>query len=305
MWIGLFCIALAVAIFFAVRYLLLRRALKTVERDLAEITRQLDENRIVRLPHPNRELEALLKTINVALAEVRRSAVDFSHREAKLKAQIEHISHDLRTPLTGILGYLSLIDADGLKAEDRQSLEIVKRKALSLQGLITEFYRLSILDAQTQPHERQEVDLGRLTRESAAQHYRLLEQDGLTVSVEVPDSPIPVFVNREATERIIENLLQNAARYARSFLSIAVATHGDKATLTFTNDVETPISDDQLEQLFEPFTMLDEARLQEGSGLGLTVARSLAENMGGSLTAESSHKTGAHTVSFKLELPIT
>lgn len=305
MWIGLFCITLVVAIFFAVRYLLLRRALKTVERDLAEITRQLDENRIVRLPHPNRELEALLKTINATLADIRRSAVDFSHREAKLKAQIEHISHDLRTPLTGILGYLSLVETDHLSPEDRESLETVRRKALSLQGLITEFYRLSILDAQTQPLERRTVDLGRLARESAAQHYRLLEQDGLTVSVEVPDDPIPVFVNHEATERIIENLLQNAARYAKSFLRITVDQRGDRASATFTNDVETPISSTQLEQLFEPFTMLDEARLQEGSGLGLTVARSLAENMDGNLTAESSHEAETHTVSFKLELPIT
>ena len=125
-------LALAVATWFAVRYLLLRRSLRQVDRELREIVGHLEDNRIVKLPRPDADLEALLGTVNRALEGIRRQAVAYSRREVELKAQIERISHDLRTPLTSICGYLALVDEGALDAETRESLVVVRRKACLL-----------------------------------------------------------------------------------------------------------------------------------------------------------------------------
>ena len=152
-------LALAVATWFAVRYLLLRRSLRQVDRELREIVGHLEDNRIVKLPRPDADLEALLGTVNRALEGIRRQAVAYSRREAELKAQIEHISHDLRTPLTSICGYLALVDESALDAETRESLVVVRRKADSLQRLVAQFYELSRLRGDDERLEPASVDV--------------------------------------------------------------------------------------------------------------------------------------------------
>ena len=216
-------LALAVATWFAVRYLLLRRSLRQVDRELREIVGHLEDNRIVKLPRPDADLEALLGTVNRALEGIRRQAVAYSRREAELKAQIEHISHDLRTPLTSICGYLALVDESALDAETRESLVVVRRKADSLQRLVAQFYELSRLRGDDERLEPASVDVGRFAREAVAEHYRLLEERGLDVRVAVPERPVCALADAAALERVLENLLHNAGKYARTTLEVTVA----------------------------------------------------------------------------------
>lgn len=135
-------LALGSAVFFAVRCALLKRSLRRANGELAEIVRGLEDNRIVKLPQPDKDLEALLGTVNHALAAVREQGVAYARHEAELKAQVESISHDLRTPLTAIVGYLALLDEEGMDADTRASLATVRRKADALQRLIAQFYEL-------------------------------------------------------------------------------------------------------------------------------------------------------------------
>ena len=115
----LLAVALAAAAFLAARYALLKRSLRQADRELGEIVGHLEDNRIVRLPAPDADLEALLGTVNRALAGIRAQAAACARHEAELKAQVEHVSHDLRTPLTSIRGYLALVDDAALDAEAR------------------------------------------------------------------------------------------------------------------------------------------------------------------------------------------
>ena len=115
-------LALAAAAFLAARYALLKRSLRQADRELGEIVGHLEDNRIMRLPAPDADLEALLGTVNRALAGIRAQAAACARHEAELKAQVEHVSHDLRTPLTSIRGYLALVDDAALDAEAREAL---------------------------------------------------------------------------------------------------------------------------------------------------------------------------------------
>lgn len=296
---------LAVAIWFAVRYLLLKRSLRQVERDLRAIAGQLEENRIVRLPRPDRDMEALLGTVNETLDGIRRQGVEYARREAELKAQVESISHDLRTPLTSIQGYLALVDEDALDAETRASLETVERKADALQRLVTQFYELSRLQGEDGPLELERVDAGRLLRESVAGQYRLLAERGLDVRLSAPEHAVWARANADALERVLSNLLHNAGKYATSALEVSVlqtaVEDGRRVLVAFANDADV-LDGDQVERLFEPFYTADGSRTQESSGLGLAIARRLLERMGGTIEARLENRDGASWLRFEIAL---
>ena len=281
-------LALGSAVFFAVRCALLKRSLRRANGELAEIVRGLEDNRIVKLPQPDKDLEALLGTVNHALAAVREQGVAYARHEAELKAQVESISHDLRTPLTAIVGYLAL--------------PTVRRKADALQRLIAQFYELSQARNEDAPLACEPVEAGRLVRESVAGRYRLFEERGLEVRLRVPDRPVRVRGDEGALERVVENLVHNAGKYARSTFDVEVGEAlGGRVTATFANDVDAAFSC-EVERLFEPFYTADAARSGERSGLGLAIARSLVGQMGGTLDARLEQREGERWLCFRLEL---
>lgn len=303
--IGALVAALAAAGYFFLRYSLLRRSLRDADCELSEIVEDLGENRIVKLAAPDRDLEALLGTVNRALARIRSEAVRYARREADLKSQIERISHDLRTPLTSILGYLALVDERGLSEETRESLAIVRRKADSLQRLIGQFYELSCVRGEDYLLDLGEVEVGRLVKESIAGQYRLLSETGLDVSVSVPPDAVIAWANDAAVERVVANLVHNAGRYAKTTFEVRVFEDSDKGIvlLSFANDVES-LDEGDVSRLFEPFYMVDGSRTQESSGLGLTIARHLVERMGGTLTAQTEVRDGAQWLRFEVALAL-
>lgn len=296
-------LALVAAGYFCLRYFLLKRSLRNADRELREITEDLGENRIVKLAAPDRDLEAFLGTVNQALAHIRGEAVRYARQEAELKSQVERISHDLRTPLTSILGYLALVDEGGLDGETRDSLATVRRKADSLQRLIAQFYDLSCVRSEDYRLDVGEVEVGRLVRESVAGQYRLLSEAGLEVDVGIPSHAVFALANEAAVERVLANLLTNAGRYAKTAFEVTVSENADESgvSLVFANDTGT-LDESEVVRLFEPFYTVDGSRTQESSGLGLTIARHLVERMGGTLTAQTEVRGGTQWLKFEVVL---
>ena len=131
-------------VYLLVRLLSLKKALKGAGKQLREINRELEENRIVKLAVPDKDAEELLMVMNESLQAIREHKNMYAKREKELKQQIENISHDLRTPLTSMLGYLRIMETGNLSPEDREDLQTVIRKAERLQELITQFYEGNI-----------------------------------------------------------------------------------------------------------------------------------------------------------------
>ncbi len=288
--------ALAAAAFLAARYALLKRSLRQADRELGEIVGHLEDNRIVRLPAPDADLEALLGTVNRALAGIRAQAAACARHEAELKAQVEHVSHDLRTPLTSIRGTWRSWTTRPSMPRAREALGTVRRKAASLERLVAQFYELSRLQGDDVPPELGPVDVGRMLRESVAEQYRLLADRGLDVRLDVPEHAVLARANGEAVERVLANLLHNAGKYAKTALEVSMAGEGagaagagGRVAVEFANDAEG-LSESALSRRFQPFFMADASRAQEGSGLGLAIARHLLERMGGSIEASSEQR---------------
>lgn len=274
----------AAAVWFGVRCYVLKRAVRAADEELRAVIEDISANRRMKLAAPDKDLEALLQTINQSLEEIWRERMMYEKKERDLLSQIENISHDLRTPLTSILGYLDLMDADGMGEEEKESVEVIQRKAKALQQLIGEFYDLTRIEAADFSLEPKEMDAGRIVRECVLGFYENLTRAGIEVVMEIPEKPVWVMADESAFDRIISNLMQNVVRYAKSTLKINVDKQDGQVFIRFANDAEHLSEEDAL-HLFDRFYQKDGSRSREGTGLGLTIAKYLTEAMGGQLDA--------------------
>lgn len=285
------------ALVFAVKYSMLKKSVKQAGQDMAEIMKNPEENRILLNASPSREAEQLLRQINRYIAYHQRERVLWQRQERQLQEQIENISHDLRTPLTSILGYLELVDAGKLSREDQEALAVVERKSRYLQGLIGDFYDLSRLERADIRLEQEPVDVARLIREVVLSYYPEFEKRHLEVELALPHEAVMVLGDRKALERIFHNLVQNALRYARSHFEVCIqeadsAIDGEppkkdeksRICLDFCDDTDT-LTQEDIRCLFDRFYTADHARSGTATGLGLAISRLLAQAMDGEASA--------------------
>ena len=211
-----------VALCLAIKYRMLKKGIRQAGQDLAEIMASPDENRILLAATPSYEVEQLLRQVNHYIEFHQRERIIWQQQERQLQEQIENISHDLRTPLTSILGYLELVDDGSLSGEDQEALAVVGRKSRYLQGLIRNFYDLSRLERADMRLPQEPVEITRLIRETVLSYFPEFEERHLAVELALPESAVFLMGSREALERILHNMIQNALRYARSCFCICV-----------------------------------------------------------------------------------
>ena len=280
-------LALIIGGFFAFRYFSLLYAMKKTEEEIREIQQDLTQNQMLHLPVPSPALGKLLRSFNKVLEDIREERMGYERREKEFQKQIENISHDLRTPLTVILGYLRMMKKyPGAKiSEDPEladTLRILEQKAERMNTLVNQFYDYSRLCAGDFEIQLEKTDISRVLRESLLENFQILEEAHLKVKADLPQHPVWILGNQSALERIFLNLFQNGGRYAETLFQIIVKEEKETVSLSFINDTKK-LSQEDLPHLFERFYVQDSARSQGGTGLGLTVARSLAEEMGGTL----------------------
>ena len=207
LWV-LFSVAIVIAVYFATRFFLLKKAMKEANREFQDILKDIQQNQILHMAMPDKELENMAQSVNQALEQIRTERQEYEKRERAFQSEIENISHDLRTPLTVISGYLKL--PKGQKETDMEMVETIERKAKTMQRLVTDFYDLSRLSARDYEVEIKETDVGRILRESLMDSYHILEKRALELEAEIPEHIIEVLGDASALERIFLNLIQNA-----------------------------------------------------------------------------------------------
>lgn len=292
MWVAIgIAVGMGFAVLFlALRYGMLKSCVRQASRDMEEILESPQENRILRISAPSREAEHLLERVNCYIQYHQRERIDWQRQERQLQEQIENISHDLRTPLTAILGYLELVDDSVLSEADREALAVVERRSRYLQRLICDFYDLSRLERKKVPLQQKPVEITRLVRETMLSYFPEFEERRLAVKMLLPEAAVTVLGDQEALERILHNLVQNALRYARSRFEICVRKAGPeegehRVFLEFCNDTDS-LTQADIPFLFDRFYTADHARPSGSTGLGLTVSKLLAKAMGGTVRAE-------------------
>ena len=257
-----------------------------LERDLRAGARQLREGRPrVSMAAPNAAAEELLTAVNELLSLREKEAGDYRRQEQAIRQQIANISHDLRTPLTSILGYLQLLEGDTLTPEERREyLGIVQGRAKTLQSLIVSFYDLSRLEGGEYPLARERVDLYHVLSQLVAEFYNDFEGSGFQMTVELQEGLPPVMADPAGVLRIFTNLIRNALEHGRTRMSILLRREGGQVVSTFANDAPG-LTQEDVDHVFDRFYTADKMRTGQSTGLGLAIVKALAERMGHSVSA--------------------
>lgn len=252
-----------------------------------------------RLPRSLRRIGAQLSALRSKLLSQQREVRQEAKRRQDL---IAFLAHDLKTPLTSVLGYLELLrDEPGLTPEQREKYTgIALDKARRLEELVEEFFDINTMDLALE--QREEVQLSLLLEQLSDEFYPLFAEKGLTCAPDI-EPRLTVEGDGDRLARVFDNILRNAVSYSSpgTSLGLMARREGESAVVTVTNEgLEIP--EKELSNIFEKFYRLDAARSTRtgGAGLGLAIAKEIVDSHGGSIRAES---TGRRT-SFVIALPL-
>ena len=281
MWL---CVGLALAlVLVSLAYLRLKRVLRQVTAEISELADEKTE-KAIDLALVDRDLEQLAGALNRLNDRQRQTVATARRHEDMLKESVANISHDLRTPLTVILGHLQLLQAHPLPEDAQRRLTIIRRKAERMRALVENFYELSVLEnTETQP-ECRPFNLTNLLLDLIAENGPALEARGIDPQIALPETSVIITSDRSMVARIIQNLLSNASRYSGGALSITLRAEADRVTLCFANNLPPGVTLTP-SRLFERFYTGDPSRHNGSTGLGLAVVRLLAARLGGTVEA--------------------
>ncbi len=280
------CIILVILVLLlAVRLYFLHRALHTASVDMADIEEASDQNRQLKSRSTDQSLEQLLRRINILYSARQKERINYQRKEQQIRQEIENISHDLRTPLTSILGYLDLIEDEDTTMDERaEYLGIIRRRAKILQSFIRDFYEISRIEADDYPLQLASFPVQSILKEVVVAYYLEFEKRNISVNISLEDRPCSIITDKIQFERILNNLVQNALKYAVNQFTIKQTRTQDSCIIQFINDT-TSLSKEELSRIFERFYTGDQSRANQSSGLGLTITKLLTEKMKGHIEA--------------------
>lgn len=278
-------IILAIATGISITLLVLtRREIGNITKNLKEIN-TISTNKVLMLSSPNSQLEGLTGEINKLIGQKQQKEVQYKRMDRELRQAIANISHDLRTPLTSIIGYIQLMKDESLSYDERTRYgDIVLRRAKSLNTLLSSFFDLSRLEAGEYGFELQPLNLSNILCELMASFYDDFTGRGIEPDVNIDETVPDVIADDTAVRRVFTNLIQNTLKYGSRFIAVCVKQEGEFLVTSFTNNAPNLIVDDA-EHIFERFFTADRTRNGQSTGLGLAITKELVEKMGGTISS--------------------
>lgn len=274
-----------IALFFLIRFIFLKKEIRRVTEQLHEKHRDETDKKIS-LDFFDKDLEKMAKEINVQIDETKKAIAQKRRTENELKQAISNISHDIRTPMTSILGYIQFLEDDNVTSEIRREyILIVKNGALRLKILLEDFFELSVIESADYPLMIESIQLNDLVLEVLAGFYEEFNQKQIEPTINIPEDDIRVNADSSAVMRVIENLVTNALKHSTGNVTITLKSNPSFVELTISNPAPQ-LKEEELFHLFDRFYKADQARKEKGTGLGLSIAKSLMGKMNGSLSAE-------------------
>lgn len=285
---------LAVALMVKIRFLY--KSMEEIQRELTEHL-STDTNTLISVSSGDRHVRQLAADLNRELRRLRKQRKKYENGDRELKEAVTNISHDLRTPLTAIMGYLELLKQTALPvpAETTRYLSLMENRILSMKQLTEELFRYSVIMSREQDMCLEMVDINAALEESIAEFYAALTQKNIVPKISMPKGHIYRELDKKALSRVFGNLINNALKYSDGDLEICLETDG---VIRFTNTA-AGLDEIQVGRLFDRFFSVDTAR--NSSGIGLSIARALVEQMNGQIDAKYENDRLCISVEFPVK----
>lgn len=295
LWCIVLICSLALAALCLLAYLLvLRHSLREAAEELDEKLRT-DTNTLISISTGDRAMQSLVTHINRQLQAPRRERLRLHSGNAELTAAVTNISHDLRTPLTALCGYLDLLEQEPQTEAAARHLAVIRERTDAMRALTEELFRYSVLTATADELHTEPVCLNDVLEQSLAAAYGALSARGITPSVQLPEEKVIRPLDAAALRRVFDNILSNAAKYSDGDLAVVLAPDGE---VTFSNRASA-LSRVEAARLFDRFYTVDSAR--GSTGLGLSIAKLLTEKLHGTISADYENETLRICIAFPTE----
>ena len=273
---SLFALLLAAAI---IKIIQLKKAAREISAAFADRL-QTDTNTQIDISSRDKDMCRLASAINTQLRILRQEHLRYHQGDTELKNAVTNISHDLRTPLTAICGYIDIMEKTEISEQQARYLGIIKERTELMKQLTEELFRYSVIVSDNEKTETETLLINQVLEDSIMGYYAVLTEKGIHPDVNITDKQITAELNKEYLSRIFSNLLNNAVKYSDGDLDIILSDTGE---ITFSNTAKG-LSAVDAEQLFDRFYTVEAAH--HSTGLGLSIARTLVRRMGGTITAE-------------------
>lgn len=290
-YILLLVILIFICIFLILRLYYAKRSIKEIEKSFSYILKE-DTNNLITISSSDKDIKRLAISLNKNLKDLRKQKLRFENGNQELKNIITNISHDLRTPLTAIKGYIDLIQQGNLSNKQKQYLKIVEKKSDELTELtkqLFEFSKLMDIDIEL---KKERCCINEILEETLVSYYNIFKEKNIVPKVSICSKKIYKLVNRISIIRIFENILSNMSKYSTGDFKVIMNEDG---TISFSNKTNS-LDATTVQKIFERYFSVENAK--ESTGIGLSIAKKLIELNNGTIKAE--YKKGNLIIEIKL-----
>ena len=277
LWVSI-GILIAIIIALLVKIHILQKSVKEIEIAFADrlVT---DTNILIDISSSDKNVRRLANTINGQLRKLRTERRRFQQGDLELKNAVTNISHDLRTPLTAICGYLELLEQEEKSETVNRYIEIMKDRVDILTQLSEELFRYSVIISTKDNITKEQVIINTVLEESIAAFYTVLTERNIVPEIQISEIKVVRMLDRSALSRVFSNLISNVIKYSDGDLKIVLSENGE---IAFSN-MASGLDEIQVGRLFDRFYTVEAAR--KSTGLGLTISKTLVEQMKGTISA--------------------
>lgn len=294
MWLWIFIsILVLVIVILTIKIYMLKKSAREIRQEFADRL-MTDTNILIDISCHDRNMRELADSINTELRNLRRERHRYQQGDRELKEVITNTSHDLRTPLTAICGYLGLLEREEKSENVERYLGIIKNRTEVLKQLTEELFRYSIVSSTDDYANREPVVLNAVLEESILAYYAALTGCHITPDISMPEDKVIRNLNRQALSRIFGNIMSNVMKYSDGDLKITLLESGK---IIFSNHA-SGLDEVQVGQLFDRFYTVETGA--KSTGLGLSIARALTEQMDGSISAD--YKNGMINIYIQFDV---
>ncbi|MDT9334900.1 HAMP domain-containing sensor histidine kinase [Clostridium perfringens] len=278
-------LSLTILIVLLIIFILKTKEINRLTLELKKLNRKGKIEKL-RLSLPNKNIENLIAEINTLIDDKRKMENIYKEKDMELREAIANMSHDLRTPLTSIMGYVYLLNDDKLDKEERKEyLKIIEKRSAVLNDLITNFYGLSRIQADQYEIKLEPVNLELVLGEIIAAFYETLDYKFGEPEINIEEGLGPVLGDKQALNRIFTNLIENIIKHGEGEVKISLKKKKKYIVMEFSNKAEDLESKD-VNRIFEKFFTKDRMRTGQNTGLGLAIVKLLVEKQGQKIEAK-------------------
>lgn len=276
---SLIAILLIIIVLLIIKICLMKKSAREISESFLDRLTE-DTNTLIDISSRDRHMRKLAQEINIQLNKLKEERHRFQQGDRELKDAVTNISHDLRTPLTAVCGYLDLLEREETSEDAGRYLAVIRSRTEILRQLTEDLFRYSVFTSAADKAPGEPVILNRLLEDSISAFYAALKQRDITPRITLPEEKIRRTLSRSACSRLFGNLISNALKYSDGDLEITLKDTGE---IIFSNHASR-LDRIQVERLFDRFYTVETAS-SRSNGLGLSIARALTEQMGGAISA--------------------